>query len=89
MDTPTFEELIANRLSLPEICEYIGADSLRYLSLEGLYAFLDGDNPGFCDACFSGDYPVSVNRGQEHRQMRLFNATETSGLRVVGGKGGG
>ncbi len=59
IDTPTKEELIAANKSIEEIREYIGADSLHYLSLEGM---LDAANKfkqkGFCTACFTGDYPV-------------------------------
>ncbi|HYC54659.1 MAG TPA: amidophosphoribosyltransferase [Candidatus Binatia bacterium] len=77
VDTPTHGELIANNLDLEGIREYIGADSLAYLSRDGLYAFREERAPGegFCDACFSKDYPVSVNQG-EPRQMRLFHASE-------------
>ncbi len=78
VDTPTRGELVANDLSVDEICAYIMADSLAYLSREGLYAFRHegGGGDGFCDACFTGNYPVAVDAGQEHRQMRLFNAIE-------------
>lgn len=59
IDTPTKEELIANRMSLEEIEKFIGADSLRYLSLEGLRKVV-GNWEDFCDACFSLNYPVEV-----------------------------
>ncbi len=59
IDTPTREELIANRMSVGDIAAFIGVDSLRYLSLEGLRKCVR--NPGeFCDACFSRNYPVEV-----------------------------
>jgi amidophosphoribosyltransferase len=76
VDTPTHEELVANRLSLPEIRDFITADSLAYLSEEGLYSFMSGKSPGFCDACFTGDYPVAVENEAEARQMKLFDALE-------------
>ncbi len=76
VDTPTHEELVANRLCKEEIRDYILADSLEYLSREGLYSFLGGSRPGFCDACFTGNYPVEVEHAAERRQMRLFNARE-------------
>lgn len=80
VDTPTHGELIANNMKVEEIREYIKADSLAYLSQEGLYAFLPKEKePGprtFCDACFTRDYPVEVNHDQEARQMRLFHALE-------------
>ncbi|HEY2775430.1 MAG TPA: amidophosphoribosyltransferase [Candidatus Binatia bacterium] len=81
VDTPTHGELIANNLSIEQIREYIQADSLAYLSHEGLYAFQPTGartSAGFCDACFTRDYPVTVNHDQETRQMRLFHATELS-----------
>src|SRR3989338_58871 len=58
IDTPTRKELIASQKSVKEICEFIGADSLSYLSQESLYWF-DKQKPGewFCDACFTGNYP--------------------------------
>lgn len=79
VDTPTHGELIANNLDVEGIRKYILADSLSYLSHEGLYAFLPKEertSEGFCDACFSRDYPVAVNHEQEARQMRLFHAME-------------
>jgi len=60
IDTPTREELIASKKSAEEIRKFIGADSLGYLSQEGLYWFEKrSDREWFCDACFTGDYPVS------------------------------
>ncbi len=76
VDTPTHEELIANNLDVEGIRKYLLADSLAYLSQDGLYSFLGGPAPGFCDACFTRNYPVSVNHDQEQRQMRLFHALE-------------
>ncbi len=58
IDTPTKEELIANRMSLEEIRKHIGADSLRYLSLEGLRSVVE-DKRLYCDACFSNEYPIT------------------------------
>jgi len=57
IDTPTKEELIANRMSVEEIREFIGVDSLRYLSLEGLKKCVK-KHESFCDACFSNRYPT-------------------------------
>lgn len=58
MDFPTKDELIANRMSVEEICKYIGADSLRYLSMEGLLNSVPHEHGGYCTACFSGEYPI-------------------------------
>jgi len=76
VDTPTHEELVANKMNLEELRQYIVADSLSYLSEEGLYAFSGSKKPGYCDACFTGQYPVSVEPDGERRQMRLFEAAE-------------
>lgn len=77
IDTPTREELLASSHSIEEIRRFIGADSLGYLSWDGLYSFLgDGQRDGFCDACFTSNYPVEIpERGAPH-QLRLFDANE-------------
>jgi len=56
IDTPTRQELIAATHSIEQIASYVTADTLGYLSLDGLYAAVGGDRTGFCDACFSGEY---------------------------------
>ena len=53
-------ELIAARMSVPEICEYIGADSLGYLSLDRLIAAVKIPGSSLCQGCFTGNYPVPV-----------------------------
>jgi len=58
VDTSTVEELIAARKSVDEICKYIEADSLAFLSHEGLYK--SGNRKELCTACFSGKYPTSL-----------------------------
>ncbi|MDX1402469.1 MAG: amidophosphoribosyltransferase, partial [Kiloniellales bacterium] len=60
IDTPTREELMASSQSVEEIRKYIGADSLGYLSQSGLYWFEKDPGEWFCDACFTGNYPVPV-----------------------------
>jgi amidophosphoribosyltransferase len=76
IDTPTREELIAASQPLEEIRRYLDADSLAYLSMEGLYSFVRGSREGFCDACFSGDYPVPIDEEPRARQLHLFEARE-------------
>ncbi|MBX7149625.1 amidophosphoribosyltransferase [bacterium] len=57
IDTPSKKELIASHQSLEEICKFIGADSLSYLSKDSLYWFdKQNSREWFCDACFTGDY---------------------------------
>ena len=97
IDTPTREELIASNHSSDQIRDFIGADTLGYLSLQGLYAAVNGSGPevgeeekrrslkvlqepaaraaeGFCDACFSGNYPVPSEPPSRVRQLRLISA---------------
>lgn len=60
VDMATRWELIAAQKSIPEICDFIGADSLGYLSVDGLVKAVDLPKDIFCLACFTGDYPVPV-----------------------------
>ena len=65
IDTPCTEELLAHKMSVEEICKFIKADSLAYISIDGLYravgeARRNEKAPQFCDACFTGDYPVEI-----------------------------
>jgi amidophosphoribosyltransferase len=62
IDTPDRDELIGASRSVEEIREYLGADSLAYLSLEGLLQAIDAPGAGFCTACLTGAYPVPVSR---------------------------
>lgn len=60
VDMATRRELIASRKTVPEIKDFIGADSLGYLSLEGLIKAVALPRDIFCLACFTGDYPIPV-----------------------------
>ena len=71
IDTPTRGELIANSHSPAEIARYITADSVAYLSPEGLAEAVHGGAGGFCTACFTGDYPVPFEPPAQRRQLRL------------------
>lgn len=65
IDTPSSEELLANSNSVEEMRAFIGVDSLSFISEDGLYRAM-GENgrnaktPQYCDACFTGDYPVAL-----------------------------
>jgi len=99
IDTPTSEELIGSNHSVDQIRDFVGADSLGYLSLEGLYQSVEGrhtegertdgqrkglpivsstpagpQGQGFCDACFSGRYPIADEQPARLRQLRLISA---------------
>jgi amidophosphoribosyltransferase len=60
IDMPTRQELIGADLSVEEISSYVGADSLGYLSLEGMVEAAGGGSQNFCRACFDGEYPIPV-----------------------------
>ncbi len=75
IDTPTHKELIASVQPVDGIRDFIGADSLSYLTREGLYAFFKGDDTGFCDACFTANYPVLTDDNGKTPQLHLFEAT--------------
>ena len=65
VDTPNTSDLLAHQMDVEEMRKLIGADSLAFISMDGLYRAMGegARNPGapqFCDACFSGDYPISL-----------------------------
>jgi amidophosphoribosyltransferase len=69
VDTPTREELIAAQHSIEEICKFLGADSLGYLSLKGLLeAVGDPNKSRYCTACYTGIYPTTL--GANTKTMR-------------------
>ena len=66
IDTPDKEDLIASRYDTDEVAKLIGVDKLFYISIDGLYKAIDGSsrnnaNSQYCDACFTGDYPIAIN----------------------------
>jgi amidophosphoribosyltransferase len=63
VDTAPIEQLIASTRSVEEIRQHIGADSLGYLSIEGLVRAIGLPEDTFCNACFHGDYPIPVQLG--------------------------
>ncbi len=75
IDTPTRSELIASSHSVEEITKYITADSLGYLSADGMRSTVKcpttGDCP-YCDACFTGDYPIRFPKMKADSQLGLF-----------------
>lgn len=74
IDTPTSEELIASSHTVQEVSEFIEVDSLKYLSLDGLMESANQTGLSFCNACFSGRYPISVGEeaDSEVTQLVLF-----------------
>ena len=79
IDTPERGKLLAARHSVPEMARLIGADSLAFISLDGLYAALGragarADRGAYCDACFTGDYPIALAdlNNEADRQLSLL-----------------
>jgi amidophosphoribosyltransferase len=68
IDMHTREEMVAHGRTIEEIAEHLGADSLAYVSLAGVYEAIRGDRARHCDACFSGDYPL---KGTEEAQGKF------------------
>ncbi len=85
VDMPTKEELLAYNKSLNEMCNYIKAKSLKFLSLNGLYRALTGSDrnpiyPNFSDHYFTGDYPIKPSdnlRGLKVKQLSLLSGKST------------
>jgi amidophosphoribosyltransferase len=63
IDMPTRQELIAADLTVEQIRSYVGADSLGYLSLDGMVQSAGGEKESFCRACFDGEYPIEIPEG--------------------------
>ena len=78
IDTPTRKELIASRTSVEEIRRHLTADTLGYLSVEGMLKGVSSAPDRFCVACFSGDYPIPFTE-EEIRQLGLFDAPIVTG----------
>ncbi len=80
IDTPSRNELLAARMSVEEMREFMGADSLAFLSVDGLYRAMgldgrDDKSPQFTDHCFTGDYPTDLtdqNGKSTSRQLSLL-----------------
>jgi amidophosphoribosyltransferase len=71
IDTPTRGELIASEHSVEEIRRYVEADSLAYLSLDGMLGSVSGPRDSYCTACWTGDYRVPIS-AEDKRQAELF-----------------
>ncbi len=79
IDTPERGKLLAARHDVAEMAKLIGADSLAFISLDGLYQALGqaggrGERPAYCDACFTGDYPIGLSdlTNEADRQLSLL-----------------
>jgi amidophosphoribosyltransferase len=82
IDTPERSKLLAARHSVEEMAALIGADSLAFVSIDGLYRALRQDGrdaaaPHFCDACFTGDYPIPLPDASHNDNRQLSLLTES------------
>jgi amidophosphoribosyltransferase len=84
IDTPDREELMASMHDLESMRKVIGVDSLKFISFDGLYRAVgdenrNTDNPQYCDACFSGDYPIrltDLEAGPAPKQLSLLKTRD-------------
>jgi amidophosphoribosyltransferase len=79
IDTPRPSELLAANMTVEEMCAFVGATSLAFLSVDGIYRALgyerrDPHNPQFTDHCFTGDYPTTLRdqNGATHTGQLSF-----------------
>lgn len=77
VDTPDKKDLMAANHKIAEMAKLIGVDHLAYISIDGLYRAVgetkrNGDLPQYCDACFTGEYPIRLT-DQKGGEMPLFN----------------
>ena len=84
IDTPKRSELLAAKMGNEEMCDFMGADSLAFLSVDGLYDAMGFDKrdpfaPIFTDHCFTGDYPTNLSdlHGEEPVNQLSFLAEVT------------
>ncbi|MBV9549151.1 MAG: amidophosphoribosyltransferase [Alphaproteobacteria bacterium] len=81
VDTPNTNDLLAHKMDVEEMRKFVGADTLSFISMNGLYRAMGEAErkpgaPRFCDACFSGDYPIAltdVSGGAAKRQLSLLS----------------
>lgn len=73
-DVPSSNHLIACQMELDDIAKAIGADSLGYLSVEGVSKILPGRSCGYCDGCFTGKYPMDIpeKNEKEDDERRIY-----------------
>jgi amidophosphoribosyltransferase len=80
VDTPNTDDLLGHRMDVEGMRRFIGADSLAFITMNGLYRAMevparDANAPSFCDACFSGEYPIEltdISGGARDRQLSLL-----------------
>ncbi len=89
IDTPSTEELLAHKMTVQEIKEFIRVDSLAYVSINGLYravgeAKRENSCPQYCDACFTGEYPVELVDNMDKSTGKNVTGLRTSPIKSEG-----
>ncbi len=84
VDTPEKGKLLASRMSIEEMTRYIQVDSLGFLSIDGLYRAVgsvarDNEQPQYCDACFTGDYPTALTDAAGSGPVRQLSLLADAG----------
>ncbi len=82
VDMATYRELIAAHKTIPEVRDFIGADSLGYLSIDGLIKAVALPRDIFCLACFTGDYPIPVQLEMEKLALEATPAGQQTPLDI-------
>lgn len=83
VDTPERDQLLAAKHNIEEMCQQIGADSLAYISIDGLYRAMghskrNNEQPQYCDACFTSEYPTPLtDLNDTNRETQLSLLTES------------
>lgn len=84
VDTPEKAKLLASRMSIEEMADFIRVDSLAFLSIDGLYRAVNepsrnNEQPQFCDACFTGDYPTALTDHDGVDNVRTLSLLANNG----------
>ena len=84
VDTPETAKLLASRMSIAEMADFIRVDSLGFLSLDGLYRAVgetgrNEEQPQFCDACFSTQYPTHLTDHEGADNVRTLSLLASGG----------
>jgi amidophosphoribosyltransferase len=84
VDTPEKAKLLASRMSIEEMADFIRVDSLAFLSIDGLYRAVNepsrnNEQPQFCDACFTGDYPTQLTDHEGVDNVRTLSLLANNG----------
>ncbi len=84
VDTPEKAKLLASRMTVEEMADFIRVDSLGFLSIDGLYRAVgevarNGESPQYCDACFTGDYPTRLTDHEGSDNVRSLSLLAAGG----------